>query len=71
MPKRVCIVPRCPNFATAKGMCDYHRRKKERERSVARRGGYKVGPLTEVTAARDADPDYQPTKHQTQGEGDA
>jgi hypothetical protein len=63
MPKRPCSHPRCPNFVTAKGLCDYHRREKERKRSAERRGGYVRGPMTEVTEARDADPDYRPTKH--------
>jgi hypothetical protein len=63
MPNTPCSTARCPNFATAKGMCDTCRRKKERERSAARRGGYRRGPMTWVTEARDNDPDYTPTKH--------
>jgi hypothetical protein len=59
MPKKLCGTTGCPNLATAKGLCDLHRREKERKRSAERRGGYKVGPLTEVTDARDADPGYR------------
>jgi hypothetical protein len=45
-------------------LCDLHRREKERERSVERRGGYKRGPMTDVVAARDADPDYRYPKRE-------
>jgi hypothetical protein len=60
---RPCRVPRCANYATAKGLCDLHRREKERKRSAERRGGYVRGPMKEVTDARDSDPNYRPTKH--------
>jgi hypothetical protein len=57
--KRVCLQPRCANPVTAKGRCDQHRRELERERSRARRGGLKRGPLTDVIEARDADRNYR------------
>jgi len=59
----MCSTAGCPNFATAKGLCDFHRREKERKRSAERRGGYVQGPYEDVVAARDANPDYTPTKH--------
>jgi len=68
MPMIPCLEVGCVRPATAKGRCDIHRRAYERERSVRRQGGYKRGPYREVTAARDADPDYRPTRH---GEGPA
>jgi 5-methylcytosine-specific restriction endonuclease McrA len=37
LPHRVCLEPRCPNFATARGRCDDHRRALERDRSRRRR----------------------------------
>ena len=37
MPIRLCLEPRCPNPATARGRCDEHRKPIERERSRARR----------------------------------
>jgi hypothetical protein len=58
MPKRLCSTAACGNYATAKGLCDLHRREKERNRSVERRGGYSRGPYKDATDARDADPDY-------------
>jgi len=58
MPMRPCGTPGCPSYATAKGMCDFHRREKERERSTERRGGYTRGPYANAVAARDADEGY-------------
>jgi 5-methylcytosine-specific restriction enzyme A len=37
MPTRLCLEPRCPNPATARGRCDEHRKAIERERSRRRR----------------------------------
>ena len=37
MPTRLCLEPRCPNPATARGRCDEHRKLLERERSRRRR----------------------------------
>jgi 5-methylcytosine-specific restriction protein A len=37
MPTRLCLEPRCPNPATARGRCDEHRKARERERSRVRR----------------------------------
>lgn len=37
MPARLCLEPRCPRVATARGRCDEYRRAIERERSRARR----------------------------------
>ena len=36
-PIRLCAEARCPNQATGRGRCDYHRKQQERERSRARR----------------------------------
>jgi 5-methylcytosine-specific restriction protein A len=36
-PIRLCLEPRCPNPATAKGRCDEHRKTLERDRSRSRR----------------------------------
>jgi 5-methylcytosine-specific restriction protein A len=37
MPQRLCLEPRCPNPATARGRCDEHHKEIERERSRRRR----------------------------------
>jgi 5-methylcytosine-specific restriction enzyme A len=37
VPTRLCLEPRCPNVATARGRCDEHRKAIERERSRRRR----------------------------------
>jgi 5-methylcytosine-specific restriction enzyme A len=37
MPTRLCLAAKCPNPATAKGRCDFHRKLQERERSRVRR----------------------------------
>lgn len=37
MPIRLCLEPRCPNPATARGRCDDHRKAQEAQRSRARR----------------------------------
>jgi 5-methylcytosine-specific restriction protein A len=37
MPHRLCLEPRCPNPATARGRCDEHRKTIERDRSRVRR----------------------------------
>jgi 5-methylcytosine-specific restriction enzyme A len=37
MPIRLCLEPRCPNPAPARGRCDEHRKPIERERSRRRR----------------------------------
>jgi hypothetical protein len=37
MPRSPCLEAGCPNFATARGRCDEHRRELERERSRRRR----------------------------------
>lgn len=37
MPQRLCLEPRCPNVATARGRCDQHRKAIERNRSRVRR----------------------------------
>lgn len=36
-PIRLCIESRCPNEATGRGRCDFHRKALERERSRRRR----------------------------------
>jgi 5-methylcytosine-specific restriction enzyme A len=36
-PTRLCLEPRCPNPATARGRCDEHRKEQERNRSRSRR----------------------------------
>jgi 5-methylcytosine-specific restriction protein A len=36
-PTRLCLESKCPNPATAKGRCDFHRKLQERERSRVRR----------------------------------
>jgi 5-methylcytosine-specific restriction protein A len=37
MPHTPCLEAGCPNYATARGRCDEHRRELERERSRRRR----------------------------------
>ena len=37
MPVRLCMESRCPNVATGRGRCDFHRKQLERERSRSRR----------------------------------
>lgn len=37
MPIKVCLEPKCPNPATARGRCDFHRKQQERQRSRVRR----------------------------------
>lgn len=57
MPKEPCAIPRCPRFATGRGMCNLHRREYEREASRRRfriTQGYDA-----AVARRDADPDYR------------
>ena len=41
-----------------------------RVRSAMGRGGYKRGPYTYVTDARDENPDYTPTRHRRGSGGD-
>ena len=41
MPIRLCLEPRCPNPATARGRCDHHRKAREADRSRARRADAK------------------------------
>src|SRR5918999_5964364 len=36
-PVRLCLEPRCPNRATARGRCDEHRKAQEAQRSRVRR----------------------------------
>jgi 5-methylcytosine-specific restriction protein A len=37
MPIKLCLSPKCPNPATARGRCDFHRKLQERQRSRVRR----------------------------------
>src|SRR3954454_1133513 len=67
--KRLCLEVGCPNTATAKGRCDFHRRQMERERSTARRGGYQRGPYKDATDARDADNSYRYPRRGREGGG--
>ena len=48
MPKRPCLEPGCPNFATARGRCDDHRRTLERDRSRRRRADPDRGKRVQV-----------------------
>jgi 5-methylcytosine-specific restriction protein A len=41
MPTRLCLEPRCPNPATARGRCDEHRKEQERNRSCVCRADAK------------------------------
>jgi hypothetical protein len=45
-------------------LCDIHRRQVERERSRKRAGGLTRGPHQAAIDARDADPNYRPTRRQ-------
>jgi hypothetical protein len=60
---RACLEQPCSRPATAKGRCDFHRRKYERERSAKREAATTGGPYRDIVAARDADPEYRyPTR---------